>query len=124
MRVFKIALVTVLALTTVSSFANYGVKRVTTGSCFNEESSASVFVKYDSSVSLLGPVLLKINNEEIPASYLIQFEQDGTIYRGKMKNGDNFSLRLKGAEEYETELIIENDKISLGCQTKTKFRIY
>ena len=103
----------------------HGLKRLTTTTCKNEESKVVVLVKYDSSVSILGPVSLQINGEEVQ-SPKITFGSNYTVFEGELKNKDTFSTMLFGEKHFDTNLIINDmdSQIEIDCITTSKLKAY
>jgi hypothetical protein len=117
----KSLLVLFLAMVSFSSFA-HGIKRLTTTTCTSEDAKSSVLAKWDSSITPLGPVLLKINGEEV---FIIEeIASDFINFSGKLRSNEEFAVTLRGDKKFQTILNIADEKTVLNCETSTKFRLY
>lgn len=107
-------------LGSVSSHA-HGIKRLTTTKCLSEDFATTVLVKWDSSITIVGPVLVEINGEKVNPVFTLG---DDLGIQGQLANGTNYAATISGPKKSKTNLILGNDSIELECNTKTKFRIY
>ncbi|MBC7711792.1 MAG: hypothetical protein H7177_00535 [Rhizobacter sp.] len=114
----------ILSLAVISLSANaHGIKRLTTTKCVSgSDTILGVLVKWDSSVSPLGPVSVKVNGEEV--NPIMELGGDYLGLSGTLENKDAFSIRLTNEKEFETVLTQGNGEIPVACTTETKFKVF
>jgi hypothetical protein len=109
-----------LVLGTFTAHAE-GLKRLTTTTCSNEELETTMVLKWDSSVSIIGPVQVVINDEEVNP-VIITFE-NSTGVQGSLKTGEKYSTSIKSDETSRSLLKLGAEEIDLACKTQTKIRL-
>lgn len=114
----------ILSLTVISLSANaHGIKRLTTTKCVSgSDTILGALVKWDSSITPVGPVSVEISGEEVRP--LVELGSDYLELSGTLENQDAFSIRLTNEKEFETVLTQGNAEIPVACSTVTKFRVF
>ena len=108
-----------VVLGSISAHA-HGVKRLTTTTCLSQDLTSKVLVKWDSSASIIGPVLVEINGEKVNPNLSIG---DDLGLLGSLANGAKYAVMISG-EESKAKLSVEGASVELKCDTTTKFRIF
>ena len=110
-----------LVLVSFSSHA-HGIKRLTTTYCYSEDLQSFVSVKWDSSITPIGPVQVEINGEKVRP--IMELGDDYTGLSGNLKNEAKFSTTIESTKHFQTKLLIDDNETILTCDTNTKFRLF
>lgn len=108
----------------IASFSSqaHGLKRLTTTNCSSDDSKSTILVKYDSSITPIGPVEVEINGEQVRP--VMEFGSDYLGLSGQLSNDEKFNAIIFADNTYEAKLKINDSERDLTCNTETKFRFF
>lgn len=112
---------------TMASFSTYahGVKRLTTATCTTgSDTQLGAVVKWDATVSRIGPSEVIINGETVKSGIFLTFNRNEIETSGYLQNKEKFTITTSGEKEYETVLTVGETEIPVLCTTTTKFKLY